>query len=299
MSTNVTAVMLTLNEAENIITALDSAEATFDELVLVDGESTDGTVYSAAEWCEDHDKDFQVLESSEREYLLEGPGMQRRRGADMASNDYVMALGADVEVEVHDESWFEQEFDHWGYVHTRTRPSGLVENDWRLYHRDPPFADDNTCRWRGIVHEELRTPVGHHISDVYLTAEAPMIHHQTREAAIDVRALEEQYPAAFGRGGHFLKKQHFLLEQAYHSERQKRYLHPDWRKYYDANRGLILQHAHDIAEQYSIPLDTPLDPGDIEDTTPAAWWDEMETGDPIMGFTKDTFTDYLRKQIPL
>lgn len=301
MSTNVSLVMLTLNEEGNIAASLESAAPCFDELVLVDGGSTDGTVDIAREWTSDNDKEFQVLESSEREYLLEGPGTQRQRGTSLATNDYIMSLGADVTVELIDEDWFEQPFEFWAYQHTRTRPTGLVEPDWRLYCKNVPGG--NQIAWRGMVHEELRTKAGHHVSDAYRIAEAPMVHHQQRDAAMDIRAINEGYPVSYdeedgGNSVRTLKKQHFLLAQAIASY-ESRYLHGDWKDYFHENKKLVLKHAEEIADEFNIPLHAENRSGDedILDATPAAWWTEMQTGEPIMGFQSDSFTDYIANKV--
>lgn len=298
MSTNVSVVMLALNEADNIEVALDSAEQCFDELVLVDGGSTDGTVETAEGWCAESGKEIQVLESSEREYLLEGSGTQRRRGADLAENDYILAMDADVRVEVKEDGWFEEPFRFWAYTATRTQTSGVIDADWRLYHKDPPLDEKHICRWRGIVHEELRTPRGTHVSDVYLCSEAPIVYHQTRDATVDVLALNNKFPATFERGDRSLKKQHFLLAQAMASS-ERRYLHRDWEEYFHLNKALVLRHAEEIAEDKDLPLhiDERADDVGVKDVTPADWWDNMETGEPIIGFERDSITDYIRKQI--
>lgn len=293
MSTNVSVVMLTLNEAENIEDTLDSAEPCFDELVLVDGGSTDWTVQKAEAWCQEHDKDFQVVSSTEREYLLEGPATQRRRGADAATNDYIMALGADVEVVVHDEEWFQRDFDHYAYSHTRVKASGHVESDWRLYHKDPPF--DPQADWRGMVHEELRLPNGTHVSEAYKTAEAPMEHHQQRHGAMDTKLAQGRYQhrweGTHGGRSRSLKKQHFLLAQAMGSRRQKRHLYHTWRRYFNEQQSLVMQDAKEIAEEFDIPLHTEASLRRARDANPVPWWD-LEEGDPIMSYSGDTALTY-------
>lgn len=298
--TNVTVVMLTLNEADNIERTLDSAEPAFDELVLVDGDSTDGTVEIARQWCKKHDKDFQVLHSSEREYLLEGPGMQRRRGADMATNDYVMALGADVDVVIHDEEWFQREFKHRAYSHTRVKPSGKVVRDWRLYEVEPEGID-NPARWRGMVHEELQTRDGKHVVRVYDCAEAPMEHHQRRHGAMDVRMVHGEFhhahdPRAGGNAGKALKKQHYLLKTAMGCEQQRAYLYQDWHKYMYAHEGIIQEHYDEIREKYDLPKMSFT--GDGGNSHGAPWWD-LDSGEPLMDPEVGSAREYVKKKIPV
>lgn len=262
LNTNITLCMLTKDEEDNIVSTLESAFPIFEELALVDA-SEDETVAVAEDWCEEHAVDFDVIESSEREYLLEGPGTQRRRAEDLATRDYTLQVGADVEIEIHDEEWFTRDFDHYGYVHTRVKPSGRVDRDYRLYCPNPDIDFDHRKpgmipQWRGFVHEEIRTEYGHHMQDIYRVAEAPMTHHQTRHGAMDVSNVEEGHQRIHderfgGNTGRALKKQHYLMHRQLASDRQPAYLSKPYHEYYRENRELVIQHWEEIREEYTLP----------------------------------------------
>lgn len=296
--TNISAVMLTLNEAENILNTLESAEAIFDELILVDGDSSDGTVDLAREWCADHGKAFDVLESSEREYLLEGPGLQRRRGEKLATRDYTLALGADIEVEVLNEKWFEQDFEHLGYIHTRMKPSGRVERDYRLYKPFPdpdevPFTYDErkVPRWRGIIHEEIKDQYNVHLDTRYRVVEAPMVHHQQRFGAMDALGKWSHHqrrhdPRVGGNAGPALKKQHFLLQQALSSDRQRTYVADAYKDYYNENRALVNTHWREILDEYDLPQ-WAWDHDDVEDEMVVHGWG-FDMTQPVMDHRDQT-----------
>lgn len=259
MTTNITVTMLTKDEAENIIPALESVAPIMDELVLTDA-SDDDTVPLAASFCTERGIDFGVVESTEREYLLEGPGTQRRRATDRASNDYVMAMGCDVRVELLDEEWFHQEFRHDVYSHTRVKPSGRVERDYRLFKPYPGWYDtnDDRPRWRGIIHEEIQNKRGIHVCEKSMAVEAPMIHHQQRYGAMDAASayseFHRKHHEAYGANtGKSLKKQHYLLHRSLAAPRQRTYTQQVYRDYYRENYEMILEHWNEIRREYDLP----------------------------------------------
>lgn len=305
--TNITAVMLTLNEAENIENTLASAEPVFDELVLVDGDSDDATVAIAREWCDENGKRFDVVESTEREYLLDGPGLQRRRGEKLATCDYTMAIGADVEVEVLDADWFTREFEHLGYIHTRMKPSGRVERDYRLYKPFPdpdevPFTHDvrSVPRWRGIIHEEIKDQFNTHLSKRYRVVEAPMVHHQQRFGAMDALGKWSHHqrrhdPRVGGNAGRALKKQHFLLQRALASKRQRTYVADAYKDYYTENKALVNKHWREILDEYDLPQ-ISMDHDDVMDQTVVHGW-EFDLTEPVMDHRDLTFRTYLSDRV--
>lgn len=300
--TNVTAIMLTLNEADNIERALDSAAPAFDELSILDGGSTDGTVEVAEQWCEEHGKDFVVTHSSEREYLLEGAGTQRRRAEDAGSNQYSLAIGADVEVHLPNPEWFQKDFKFDAYSHTRRRPDGEVEADYRLYNLDNSLD----VRWRGLVHEELRTPDGVHVGRAMNITEAPMVHEQKRQCAMETRTSSGMFqhrhdPAVGGNLGDNIKKQHYLLKRAFDSDSQSRHLSHAWHNYYHHNKATVADHWEEIHEEYDLPHFTQRHGHEIRENEKygvGGWINEQFlSGEPIFEPQTDTWFSYGMKKL--
>lgn len=300
MSVDVTAIMLTLNEADTIEQTLDSAFHTFVELSLLDGGSTDDTVAIAERWCEENGKDFVLTESSEREYLLEGVGMQRRRAENAGSYKYSLALDADVIVDVKNPEWFDKDFTHDGYVHTRVHPDGRVMGDYRLYNTEKDF------RWRGLVHEEIRRPDGLHLSDATNVTEAPMVHRHQRQAAMETRTSAGMFqhlhdPAVGGNLGDNIKKQHYLLKRAVDNEVQSQFLSDAWKAYYYNNKATVADHWEDIHEEYDLPYFTERHEHEIRENEKygiANWiTEEYLDGEPIMGPETDTWFTYATKKV--
>ena len=77
-------VIITQNEALNILRCIDSVAAFADEIVVVDSFSTDRTV----ELCES--KGCRVFR-----HTFEGYGQQKQFASDLATNDWVLSLDAD------------------------------------------------------------------------------------------------------------------------------------------------------------------------------------------------------------
>ncbi|WP_158058276.1 glycosyltransferase [Halorussus halophilus] len=299
MQTNITACILTLNEASHIEDTLDSAWPIFDELVILDGDSDDDTVAVCEAWCDEHGIPFTCIESSEWEYLVEGPATQRRRMEEQASCDYTLSIGADVEVEVLDEEWFGREFDHYAYVHTRRKASGRIGRDYRLYCPNPDEidADKKRPRWRGIIHEEILDQRGRHVSEVYQVAEAPMVHHQRRFGAMDVHSTAPHHQRRHdtrvgGNAGEALKKQHYLLQRALASDRQRAWVSSVYKDYYAENRAIINQHWQEVRDRYELPQEA-WNHDDVEDVSEVGGWD-LSSGEPIMDYKYNTAGSYLR-----
>lgn len=316
VQTNITAVMLTLNEADNIEDTLDSVGPIIEELVLVDGNSDDGTVELAEEWCEENSKDFEVLHSSEREYLLEGPGTQRRRGEELATRDYTLSIGADVEVEIQNQEWFEREFKHNVYIHTRVKASGRVGRDYRLYRPDPSgdmnqynpdgqeilFDDEGQVpRWRGLIHEEIQTKDSDHVSDIFQPAEAPMVHKQKRHGAMDTHSVFKFHQRAHdtrvgGNTGRTLKKQHYLLKRALSTDRQAELVSPEYHDYYQENSALVTKHWKEIREEYDLPQEGWDNLEDVKDDNDAQGW-ALSDGEPIMDYKTNSAASYVKQKM--
>lgn len=292
MQTNIAVVMLTLNEADTIGDSLESAWPIFDELVLVDGGSDDGTVEIARDFTSEKGIPFDVLESSEREYLIDGPGCQRRRGEDLVQHcDYTLALGADVRTEIRDEEWFAQEFKHYGYSHTRVKASGACAVDFRLYCPHPPEEYHNRGgeppRWRGIIHEEILSQNNVHIDSYYQTQEAPMTQYQIRHGAMDTHTIFPFHQKVLdsrvgGNDGYALKKQHYLLKRALGSDMQSNYLSPIYGEYYAKNIAMVNKDWREIREEFDLPqLSWHGDDPGMENNTTFEGWD-MSDMTPVM-----------------
>jgi len=259
--TNVSAVLLTLNESDVIEDTLHSASPCFDELVLVDGRSEDNTVELAQRWCEEEGKKFTLVKSSEKEYLLAGVGSQRRKGEDAASNDYILSLDAASRFELKDPTWFQHRFEYNVYAHTKVLQCGYVGIEHKLYKLHPAAVSDryiDAPRMRGMVREELCTSDGAHVSEVFTCPEAPLTVHKQRKEILE---SETAYPKFL----HYRdvdnaennlwkqKKQHFLLRQAMGSEQQSVYLDDRWKRYFGQNYEIIHNDWKDIAEEYHFP----------------------------------------------
>jgi glycosyltransferase involved in cell wall biosynthesis len=259
--TNVSAVLLTLNESDVIEDTLHSASPCFDELVLVDGRSEDNTVELAQRWCEEEGKKFTLVKSSEKEYLLAGVGSQRRKGEDAASNEYIFSLDAASKFELKDPTWFQEGFEYNVYAHTKVLQCGYAGIEHKLYKLYPAGVSDryiDAPRMRGMVREELYTSDGAHVSEVFTSPEAPLTVHKQRKEILE---RETAYPKFL----HYRdvenaennlwkqKKQHFLLRQAMGSEQQSAYLDDRWKRYFGQNYEIIHNDWKDIAEEYHFP----------------------------------------------
>jgi len=259
--TNVSAVILTLNESDVIEDTLSSASPCFDELVLVDGGSKDNTVELSEDWCNKNGKEFALVKSSEKEYLLSGVGSQRRKGEDAASNEYIFSIDAASTFELKDPTWFNQDFEYSAYAHTKVLQCGYVGAEYKLYKLNPEWVSNryiDTPRMRGIIREGLYTSDGAHISDVFACPEAPLTVHRQRKELLE---SESAYPKFL----HYkdvesikdlswsLKKQHFLLRQAMGSEQQSVYLDARWKRYFGQNYEMVHNDWKDIAEEYHFP----------------------------------------------
>lgn len=303
--TNISAVMMTLNEAETIEETLDSAKPMLDEVILIDGGSDDGTVALAEDWADDNGLKFDVLHSSERELLLEGWGAQRRRGEALATSDYTFALDADERVVIKNEDWFEQEFIHHGFIHTRHRFSGDRERDYRLYQPEPDIdiEQERIPRWRGSVFEELRTRLGEHIDEVYIVPEAPFEVHRLRQAASathTTRGLQRHQhsdgPHGYSRRSQ--KKQHYLLERAMHSP-EDRYISDGYGAYYYNNQGLIKEDWMDIRDEFELPEDAhayrtydnrAMNNDNFKNI-------DLSDGEPVMSVDNQTWGGYIKEKL--
>ena len=89
----ITAVVCTLNEAPNLIHVLPRIPSYIDEVLLVDGHSTDGTVETARSLK----PDIRVLYQEGR-----GKGEAMRYGVEQAAGDIVVMLDADGETDPQD-----------------------------------------------------------------------------------------------------------------------------------------------------------------------------------------------------
>lgn len=80
----ITGVVITLNESRNIKDCIESLQQVCSEIIIVDSESTDGTVKIA------ENLGAKVIHQP---YL--GDGIQKNVGLDYASNDWILSLDAD------------------------------------------------------------------------------------------------------------------------------------------------------------------------------------------------------------
>lgn len=314
MSTNISVCMMTLNEKGAIEPTLESVEPIMEELVAIDGGSTDGTIEYMEEFTEEHGIPFQLIESSEREYLLEGPGTHRRRLVDKAENDYTLAVDCDNIIEIKDEDWFHHDFKFPAYLHTRHKPGGIIVQDFRLHSNEKvketfidmtgdDEPDDAHPRWRGLVHEELRTKRGEHIHHRFMTnfAEAPMVYKHVRTSVMDGNGVfnYSQHPVDERVGGNskrVLKKQHYLLHRSM-SGPSKRYLSDPYKNYYYANHKTVAEDWAEIREEYNLPLMSPdarhYAENDIKNV-PEEF--DLSEGKPFMDAENNTISTYLVKK---
>jgi len=259
--TNVSAVLLTLDESDVIEDTLHSAAPCFDELVLVDGRSEDNTVELARNWCAEEQKKFTLVESSEKEYLLSGVGSQRRKGEDAASNGYILSLDAASRFELKDPTWFQHRFEYNVYSNTTVLQCGYVGIEHKLYKLNPAWKPSryiDAPRMRGMVREGLYTTGGAHVSEVFACPEAPLTIHRQRKEMLEgetaypkflhYRDFENMENNLWKR-----KKQHFLLRQAMGSEQQSVYLDARWKHYFGQNYEIVHNDWKDIAEEYHFP----------------------------------------------
>jgi glycosyltransferase involved in cell wall biosynthesis len=310
--TNISAVMLTLNEADVIEDTLTSASPCFDELVIVDGASEDDTVSLAREWCGDHGKGFTVINSSEKEYLLSGVGSQRRKGEDAAFNEYILSIDADSTFEVKDPRWFKQQFEHNAYAHTKVLKCGHVGVEHKLYKLEPDWDAGkyiDAPRMRGMVRERLYTASGSYVTEVFTCPEAPLTVTRNRKEILESESAyprllhynktEENSDVAWRK-----KKQHFLLRQTMGSEQQSDYLDGRWKRYFGQNYEMLHSDWEQIAEQYHFPKVGAHESArsirkNRSDKIRKSPWDlkTYEGIEPVNKMEYDTFFQYVRGEI--
>lgn len=90
MMAQVSAVILTLNEGDYLEACLSSIDDWVDEIIIIDGGSTDDTIDIAQQYTDDI-----YFEESKRG---EGFDHLRHRGIEQASNEYILDLDADEHV---------------------------------------------------------------------------------------------------------------------------------------------------------------------------------------------------------
>jgi glycosyltransferase involved in cell wall biosynthesis len=172
----VTVVIPTLNEAERIRDALCSASQWADEVIVVDGGSTDGTAELARE-------------AGVVVHTLTGStiGAQRNLGATNARNEWVFALDADERAsdelrEELKEIFRAPKFDAYqvrmrNFYLGRERTGGRWGRDWhvRLYKRDLRYCESR-------VHERLEEAesLGTLRGPVLHTPYRDLTHHLTK-----------------------------------------------------------------------------------------------------------------------
>lgn len=310
--TNISAVLLTLNEADVIEDTLTSASTCFDELVIVDGASDDGTVDVAREWCGEHGKRFKLVNSSEKEYLLSGAGSQRRRGEDAASNEYILSIDADSDFEVKDPNWFKQKFEHNAYAHTKVLECGHVGVEHKLYKLEPNWNAGkyiSAPRMRGMVREGLYTASGSYVTEVFVCPEAPLTITRNRKEVLESESAyqkllhynnaEENSDMSWRK-----KKQHFLLRQTMGSEQQSDYLDGRWKRYFGQNYEMLHADWEQIAEEYHFPKVGAHESArsireNRSDKIRKSPWDlnTYEGIEPVNKMEYDTFLQYVREEI--
>jgi glycosyltransferase involved in cell wall biosynthesis len=310
--TNISAVLLTLNEADVIEDTLISASPCFDELVLVDGSSEDNTVNLAKEWCGEHGKRFTVVNSSEKEYLLAGAGSQRRKGEDAASNEYILSIDADSEFDVKDPSWFKQKFEHNAYTSTKVLKCGHISAEYKLYKLKPNWNAGkyiDAPRMRGMVREGLYTASGSYVTEVFACPKAPLT---TTRGRTEILESETAYPKLLHHREYVNsedaswreKKQHFLLRQAMGSEQQLKYLNRRWKDYFGQNYETVHRNWKEIAERYNFPkIGSDASNKDVKQNRSknikrsARELEEFESIEPVNHMQYENLLEYVKKEI--
>src|SRR5882724_4607393 len=190
----ITAIVITLNEEHNIAAALEPLSWA-DEIIVVDGESTDRTVEIARRF-------------TDRVFVRPWPGYsaQKNFAAEQASNDWIFSLDADERVskELANEieklkgaaepkgAGFEMSrltfyLGRW-IKHSGWRP----DHKRRLYHR-------KRARWRGdYVHEALEADgkVGRLTGDILHYTVRDASEHHLRMDRYTTLAAEQSYSEA-------------------------------------------------------------------------------------------------------
>lgn len=306
MHTNITLCTPTLNEADKLIETWDTVVVDgtplVEEVVIIDGNSDDETVAVAERWASRHGVGFSCIESSEREYLLEGPAVQRRRMHREATRDYVLALDADVRMEVRNPDWFGREFEYPCYTHTREKPSGRVEGDWRLFRHDPDQwrglnKPSERVTWRGLIHEQLLARDGSHVSTVAHCPDAPFQQVQQRFGATDANVIaplqqRRHDPRVGGNSIRQRQKQHYLLHRAMGCKKQETYVDEKYKQYWQENRALIRDDWEQIREAFLLPQHA-FDFEDAENEQVVNGWD-MSADEPFMSTDDHSLWSFLR-----
>lgn len=297
MSTNIGVTMLTLNEADRIESTLHDVEPIMDELVIIDGGSDDGTVGIARNFAEERDMHFHCVESSEREYLLEGPGTQRRRAEDwLWKVDYSLSIDADISIDLGPTEWYERDFKHKAYTITREWPSGRVGSEPRLYRLGSDY------RWRGIIHEEIRNRKGKHLAEKMIAPDCPLTMYHNRDEAMATHSVVPGYerahdPRAGGNMGSALRKQHYLLHRAITGTEHLQWMVPEpYKKYYWDNQRLVVGDWWEVLEEYDLPQHAP----DLRDTAENRMdYDgyDLTTDESVMSPYDRTVSDVIAEKI--
>jgi glycosyltransferase involved in cell wall biosynthesis len=182
----VSAVIITLNEEENIRAACESV-AWADEIVVVDSESADATREIAAQ-C-----GAQVL-------VNKWPGFaaQKQYGSDAARNDWVFSLDADERVSTELESAIaaltrkaESELADGYRVARRTFYMGrwIRGGGWYPDHQLRLFNRRRGSWGDRLIHESFQMKSGAHIE----TLKGDLLHYTVRDAAHHEQMIRERY----------------------------------------------------------------------------------------------------------
>ncbi len=171
MPQTLTAVLITKNEAAQIRSCLDAIRWT-DEIVVVDGESTDGT----PEICRSYGAKV-ITHPFEGSFAKE-----RNLGTDHATSDWILQLDADDRVtDAFREAALAILRDGTPYAAFRFRRVNRFLGHWMSYggwqHDSLHYFKRGKARYQGRVHEELVVdgPIGH--------LAAPIEHHPFKDFA--------------------------------------------------------------------------------------------------------------------
>lgn len=183
---NITATIITLNEAENIRAACESV-AWADEILVVDAESTDSTRQIAAE-C------------GARVVVNPWPGFsaQKQFAVDSASHDWIFSLDADERVSPELQA---------SIAALRSAPEAMLADGYRVarrafymgrWIRGGGWYPDSQLRFfnraRGhwgerLIHESVSMDVGARI----VTLDGDLLHYSMRDANHHRQMIEERY----------------------------------------------------------------------------------------------------------
>jgi len=166
----ISAVIITYNEAKHITDCIGSCRDIVDEIIIVDAESTDGTV----DFAQQDDKKVRTFVK-----YWSGYGAARNYGAQMAAHDWILVIDADERcskelVESIEKLKLEKskvyQFYRKNIYNNEIIKYGFLSPEWkpRLYHREM-MAWDNR-----LVHEQMKT-LGKTIE--YKKLEGTLFHH--------------------------------------------------------------------------------------------------------------------------